>query len=377
MEQLRKEMEQYAQAHDIPIMQEAGMVWLRTWIEEHKVKTILELGSAIGYSAIQMASIDKDIHIVTIERDSIRYEEALKNIARAGMQDQIEIHLADALTYETDAMFDLLFIDAAKAQYVRFFERYKQNVQVSGAIVSDNLKFHGMVDSEERIANRNTRQLVKKIKHYITYLQRHQEFATTFYDVGDGVAVSRWKSLAQMSKEELWELFPISLEDHNPQWILDYEKEKEQLWATIAPLSLYHIGSTGIAGLRAKPIIDILLEVDATTDIPQLKQTLLEQQYIVCSQAEKEQLPMLFIKGYSSNGFVSPVYHLHVRNEGDVAEVYFCEYVKQHKDVATAYAELKQELFLQYEHDRDAYMEAKTEFIKKYTDLAIKKSKKS
>lgn len=190
---LLKEMEIYAAEKDIPIMQEEGITFLCNFIKEHKVKKILELGSAIGYSAIRMALLDPNISIVTIERDEERYNEAVKNIKLAGLEKQIEIILGDALETEIEGEFDLLFIDAAKSQYIKFFEKYTKNVKKDGFILSDNLKFHGYVEQKERIESRNLRQLVGKIRRYISYLENNTEFDTIFYDFGDGVAISKRK----------------------------------------------------------------------------------------------------------------------------------------------------------------------------------------
>lgn len=188
---LIKTMEKYAKEHDVPIMQEEGIHFLCDFIKKHEVKTILELGSAIGYSAIRMAQLDESIKIVTIERDDERYKEACKNIEQAGLSNRIEIIHGDALETEISGEFDLLFIDAAKAQYIKFFEKYTPNVKKEGYILSDNLKFHGFVEHTELIESRNLRQLVRKIKNYIDYLKELEGFDTTFYEFGDGVAISQ------------------------------------------------------------------------------------------------------------------------------------------------------------------------------------------
>ena len=191
MDNLIKDMEQYAQINNIPIMQKEGIAFLSTLIKEHKIIRILEIGTAIGYSAIRMAMIDSKIQVVSIERDTIRYQKAIVNIQKANMNNRIHVFHEDALTFDIDGEFDLIFIDAAKAQYIKFFEHYKKNLNKDGFIISDNLKFHGMVEQYNQIKNRNTKQLVRKIQHYITYLKENKEYTTTFYDIGDGIAVSK------------------------------------------------------------------------------------------------------------------------------------------------------------------------------------------
>ncbi len=193
MENIIKSMELYALENQVPIMQKEGINFMVECIRQNEVKTILEIGSAIGYSAIQMCLSDPHIKLVTIERDEARYKEAVKNIRKCNMEDRIKIHHADALDIEIEGVYDLIFIDAAKAQYIKFFEKYDQNLENNGVIVSDNLKFHGFVETKERIKNRNTRQLVQKIRKYISYLEENNYYDTVFYDIGDGVAISKKK----------------------------------------------------------------------------------------------------------------------------------------------------------------------------------------
>lgn len=201
MEQYLEEMEQYARENDIPIMQKEGIQFLQKIIKENQSKNILEIGSAIGYSAIQMCRMDKEIHVVTMERDDMRYQEAVENVRHCQLEGRITLLHVDALEAEIEGLYDLIFIDAAKAQYIRFFERYQKNLAPHGMIVSDNLKFHGMVESKEPIRNRNTRQLVGKIRKYISYLKENASFETIFYDCGDGVAISRRKECGEMHSD--------------------------------------------------------------------------------------------------------------------------------------------------------------------------------
>lgn len=186
-------IEDYAHENNIPIMLSDGIEFLTDFIKKNNVKRILEIGSAIGYSAIRMALVSDDIHVVTIERDALRYNEALKNINDFGLNDRIDIILADALECDISGEFDLIFIDAAKAQYIKFFEKYKCNLKDDGVIISDNLSFHGMVNNIDSITNRNTKQLVKKISKYIEFLKNNTEFDTEFISIGDGIGISSKK----------------------------------------------------------------------------------------------------------------------------------------------------------------------------------------
>lgn len=178
----------------IPIMQDEGIEFLTNYIQEHPIHTILEIGSAVGYSAISFASTKEDVLVTTIERDEERFREAVSNIQKMGMENRITIYHADALEFSLPDKFDLIFIDAAKSQYIKFFEKYKDNLSDNGVIVTDNLSFHGMVEDISLTHNRNTRQLVGKIRGYIEFLKNNSEFETEFLKLGDGISISRRKN---------------------------------------------------------------------------------------------------------------------------------------------------------------------------------------
>ena len=186
-----EELENYAKEHNVPIMQKDGIDFLTSYIKKNNIKHILEIGSAIGYSAIKMALVSPDVRVTTIERDEDRYNLALKNIKKFNLEENINIIFGDALYVNINEKFDLIFIDAAKSQYIKFFEKYSKNLKKGGVIITDNLSFHGLVSDESKIKSRNTRQLVHKIKKYIEYLKNNDDYETVFYDIGDGVSVSK------------------------------------------------------------------------------------------------------------------------------------------------------------------------------------------
>jgi predicted O-methyltransferase YrrM len=190
------EMEEYAQEKNVPIIEKKSIAFIMKYIKEHNVKNILELGSAIGYSAILMASASADAFVTTIERDEERYMECLKNVKACNLDKRINVVFQDALDVNlaSDLQYDLIFIDAAKGQYQRFFEKYKYFLKPTGAIITDNLKFHGYVGKSSKIESKNLKSLVGKIENYIDFLKDNEEFDTVFYDIGDGLSVSTWKN---------------------------------------------------------------------------------------------------------------------------------------------------------------------------------------
>ena len=184
-------LKNHATETSIPIMQDQGIDFIIDYIKENNVQFILEIGTAIGYSSIRFAQIDPNIRVFTIEYDIIRYQEAVRNVNKFNLGAQITVFLGDALTFNFPDKFDLIFIDGAKSQYINFFEKYKNNLTPEGVFISDNLFFHGMVENINLTQNYSTIKLIRKIRRYIDFLKANEEFTTTFYSIGDGVAVSK------------------------------------------------------------------------------------------------------------------------------------------------------------------------------------------
>ncbi|MCH5164709.1 MAG: GrpB family protein [Clostridiales bacterium] len=180
------------------------------------------------------------------------------------------------------------------------------------------------------------------------------------------------KKLSEMTLEELWQLFPIILSEHSDNW-QSYYLEEEAALKRILPGSaiITHIGSTAIPNIWAKPIVDILVEVDGET-MNSVAASLSNNGYIIMSRAKNR---ISLNKGYTEQGFASKVFHLHLRCYGDNDEIYFRDYLIAHPEVAKQYEALKLSLWKQYEHDRDGYTEAKGEFVKKYTAIAKERIK--
>lgn len=177
------------------------------------------------------------------------------------------------------------------------------------------------------------------------------------------------KKLSEMCIDELWQLFPIILTEYQSCWKEWYAEEEKQIKEILQrdDARISHIGSTAIPGIWAKPIVDILLEVPKTAAMEQIKSILTNYGYICMSEADRRKS---FNKGYTSEGFAKRVFHLHLRYYGDNHELYFRDYMNDNPSIAKEYEKLKRSLWEKYEHDRDAYTEAKTAFIEQYTECA-------
>lgn len=186
-------LKEYAKKNHVPVLKDESFDFLCACIRQYDCHSLLELGTAIAKTSIGLAQTFPELTIVTIERDPKMIEQATINIAQSGVSDRIQLIEGDALEANVEGSFDCLFIDAAKAQYRRFFEKYVPLLTPGGIIISDNMNFHGLVEHPENTNNRNTKALVRKIRAYREYLDSLEEFETSFYDIGDGVAVTRRK----------------------------------------------------------------------------------------------------------------------------------------------------------------------------------------
>lgn len=177
------------------------------------------------------------------------------------------------------------------------------------------------------------------------------------------------KSLSEMTLEELWELFPIILSEHKSCWKDWYDEEKQEIADILCDndFRIHHIGSTAIDHIWAKPIVDILIEIPKSISMEDIKEKLVNNGYICMSEEENRKS---FNKGYTDKGFADRVFHIHLRYDGDNDELYFRDYMNSHPELAKEYEELKISLWKKYEHNRDAYTDAKSAFVKRYTKCA-------
>lgn len=180
------------------------------------------------------------------------------------------------------------------------------------------------------------------------------------------------KELSELTLEELWELFPIFLVEHNEKWTDDYKEIESLLQQILSGRTIdrvSHIGSTAIRGIWAKNIVDVMVEIPVSADMEDIAK-LLEKNGLVRMSTETERIS--FNIGYTKEGFADKVYHIHLRYTGDNDELFFRDYFNEHPGVAKEYEALKLKLWKKYEHNRDGYTDAKTDFIHKWTSEARK-----
>ena len=173
------------------------------------------------------------------------------------------------------------------------------------------------------------------------------------------------KKLSEMTLEELWQLFPIFLTEHQPVWVAWYEEEAARLRALLpAEACVNHVGSTAVEGICAKPIIDMLVEVPEECSLSSVSALLMEHGWRRMAAEERR---ISFNRGYTEQGFAERVFHLHLRYEGDHDELYFRDYLREHPEAAREYEQLKLSLWKRFEHDRDGYTAAKGALVARYT----------
>lgn len=181
-----KALQLKAQNDNIPILSNDGLLFLVETIKRKKANSVLEIGTATGFSAIAIALLT-GVTVTSVERDEVRYLEAVNNVKAFGLEDKITLILKDALELDIKETFDCLFIDAAKAQYEKFFNKFEPNVSKNGFIITDNLNFHNLDINK---VSRSTRHLIKRLTSFKAFLKDNQAFNTTFSDIGDGMSVS-------------------------------------------------------------------------------------------------------------------------------------------------------------------------------------------
>ncbi len=194
MDRIRRiilEIEEYGKNNDVPIMSEDTIKVIQDIIKENNIKSILEIGTAIGYSTICFASTNID-KITSIERDKVRFQIAKNNVQKSELNN-IELICDDAENVEINSKYDMVIIDAAKSQNMKFFNKFKENLNDNGIIIIDNLSFHGYVGKSSEIKSRNLRQMVRKIEKFIDFLDNLEDYHVEYIEVGDRLGVCKKK----------------------------------------------------------------------------------------------------------------------------------------------------------------------------------------
>lgn len=187
-----KEMEEYAKENHVPIITRDIAGLLAVLIKSAKVKSILEVGTAIGYSAIHMGlCAGEGFSITTIERNKDYASKASEFIKKAGMENNIRIMTGEAeeLLKEVQGSFDMIFLDAAKGQYMEFFKGSIGKLKTGGLFVCDNVLFRGMV-AERSLLIRRKITIVKRLKKFLSFISSCESLQTAVIPMGDGISVS-------------------------------------------------------------------------------------------------------------------------------------------------------------------------------------------
>lgn len=180
-------LKQYAIKNDIPIIKDDGKKLLLECIKKHNIKSVLEIGTAIAYSSICMALAGCEV--TSVERDFDRYCQAYQNVRNFNLQDKIKLVYNDAFLYYPQKKYDLLFIDAAKAQSIAFLQHYKYCLKKGSVVLVDNINFHSLTFNDEKIS-RDLQEMTRKIRNYVNYMLLNKEFKSRLYSDGDGMMMS-------------------------------------------------------------------------------------------------------------------------------------------------------------------------------------------
>ncbi|MCQ9277966.1 O-methyltransferase [Staphylococcus borealis] len=183
----------YAEENAVPIVDRLSLEMIKQLIRIHGAKNILEIGTAIGYSSMHFASVSDDIQITTIERDEKMITQAKTNFETYGYSSQIRLIEGNALEQYSqvdDKVYDIIFIDAAKAQSKKFFEYYTPLLKKGGLVITDNVLYHGFVSNIDIVRSRNVKQMVKKVQKFNEWLMNQENYSTNFINMDDGLAIS-------------------------------------------------------------------------------------------------------------------------------------------------------------------------------------------
>ena len=185
---------------NVPIMQESGILYCQTFIQEKNIQSILEIGTAVGYWSLRMASLNNTIQIRTVEYSEERYEQAIQNVKQANKEKQVICYHMDAKDYQPDTMFDLIFLDGPKAQHKNYFNKLIPYLNPNGYIIVDNMAFHGHVENRSNLSHRRGLQkMVNKIAKFQDWIINHPDYVTMQQEIADGILVI-WRKYPDVSR---------------------------------------------------------------------------------------------------------------------------------------------------------------------------------
>lgn len=193
IEELNKIKEKALEEH-IPIIMDDTLEVIENYLKEKNVKRILEIGTAVGYSAICFTKVlSEDGIIDTIERDEKRVEQAKINIEKAEVKEKINIYEGDAVEIlpTLNEKYDVVFIDAAKGKYPFFLKEALRMIKENGVIFADNILYKGYVMSDYN--KHKQRTAVRNLREYIKEVSENPNLDTDILEVGDGLAITRLK----------------------------------------------------------------------------------------------------------------------------------------------------------------------------------------
>lgn len=191
-----EKLEAFATDHNVPIIQPEVARFIEQLIVMNNVHSILEIGTAIGYSALVFADAIGRGRIDTIERSELMIGRAKENLKGAPENVEIKLHEGDALELvkTMQGPYDMIFIDAGKGHYKQFLEDCIKQLKPGGIVVSDNVLFKGMIAQPREAVRRRVRTIHGRMRNYLSYLMEHELLDTSILPLGDGVAISILKS---------------------------------------------------------------------------------------------------------------------------------------------------------------------------------------
>lgn len=194
VDELLTEMYRYALLNSVPVMEEDGLTFLTGYIQSRSIKSILEIGTAIGYSSIRIAHENPQIErILSLEIDEERCAVAKENILKAGMEKRIEVINCDCRQFSTEEKFDAIFLDGPKAHNQELLERFEKNLNSKGTVIIDDVYFHGYLENPQVIRTKRLRALVRKLQKFKDDFINNPDYTVSYLEIGDGILIGEKK----------------------------------------------------------------------------------------------------------------------------------------------------------------------------------------